>query len=245
MSAPVSLLANPKILIVDDDEFLRVTCVAALEAVGYRVLEAVDGRAGLELIAHEKPDLVLLDVDMPRLDGWETLRELRESGNRTPVLMLTVFDLVDHRVRGLAAGADDYLGKPCDARELLARVHALLRRSRPFAAAPRRLRFGEAIVDLDRQQVTSTGPIPALTRTEFALLELLARHMGHPVSREQMLDAVWGYTHRPATRTVETHIWRLRGKLGDQGGEGRWIRTVPGAGYALHAEPVELLPLAG
>jgi DNA-binding response OmpR family regulator len=132
------------------------------------------------------------------------------------------------------------LGKPCDFRELIARVQALLRRSQPAANGLTVLHFGDITVDLAAHSAVSPfGPVP-LTRTEFALLELLARNYGRPVARETMLDAVWGYTSRPNTRTVETHIWRLRGKLGDQAEESRWIRTVPGAGYQLECdrEPV-------
>ena len=236
MFPPSSLLAHPKLLLVDDDGCLRGSCASALRAVGYRVLEAADGQAALELFRRENPALVVLDVDMPQLDGWQTLQQLRAGGDRTPVLMLTGLGDVVHRVRGLGAGADDYLAKPCDMRELLARVHALLRRSQSPATGTRVLRFGDHTVDLENHLVTSTHEAPALTRTEFALLELLARKDGRPASRDEILDGVWGYTHRPATRTVETHIWRLRGKLGDDVVEARWIRTIPGAGYSLHPD---------
>ena len=174
---------------------------------------------------------------MPRLNGWQALEKLRLRGCRSPVMMLTGRTEIDDRVRGLAAGADDYLCKPCDFRELLARVQALLRRSQPEASGLTVLHFGDITVDLATRSAASIdGPV-ALTRTEFALLELLARHYGRPVTRETILDAVWGYTNRPNTRTVETHIWRLRGKLGDQGDDSRWIRTVPGAGYLLECDP--------
>jgi two-component system response regulator MprA len=246
MSTPNSLLARPKLLLVDDDGCLRSSFASALRAAGYRVLEAAEGQAGLELFRRQKPELVILDVDMPQLDGWQTLEQLRAGGNRTPVLMLTGLGDVVHRVRGLGAGADDYLAKPCDMRELLARIHALLRRSQPAANRTRVLRFGDHTVDLERHVVRSVQVAPALTRTEFALLEMLALKEGRPASRDELLDGVWGYTHRPATRTVETHIWRLRGKLGDTGDESRWIRTVPGAGYSLHPDQVpERLQAAG
>lgn len=246
MPTSSSLLASPKLLFVDDDTTVRDTSARVLRAAGYRVLEAGDGQAGLEILQREKPALVLLDVDMPRLDGWQVVERLRAQGDRVPVIMLTGLTDVTHRVRGLGSGADDYVAKPCDTRELLARVHALLRRSHPVATGPRRLHFGDHIVDLEHHVVTSAREAPALTRTEFALLELLARKEGRPVSRDEILDGVWGYTHRPATRTVETHIWRLRGKLGDTGGESRWLRTVPGVGYSLHPDPVpERLRAAG
>lgn len=237
MSAPASPFASPKILIVDDDEALRHVFSALLRHSGYRVLEAADGVEALELWHREAPALVLLDVDMPRLNGWQTLEKIRLRGGRQPVLMLTGLTSIDHRVKGLGAGADDYVGKPCDARELIARVQALLRRTEAAAAPATVLRLGDNVIDLAARTATAAGGPLALTRTEFALLELLARHPGRPVSRETILDAVWGYTNRPNTRTVETHVWRLRGKLGDRGDEPRWILTVPGAGYRLECDP--------
>lgn len=236
MSAHTSPFASAKILVVDDDEALRNVFAALLRHAGYRVLEAVDGVEALELWQREAPALVLLDVDMPRLNGWQTLEKIRLRGGRQPVLMLTGLTSVDHRVKGLGAGADDYVGKPCDARELLARVQALLRRTEMAAVSAPVLRLGDNVIDLTARTATAAGQPLALTRTEFALLELLARHAGRPVSRETILDAVWGYTNRPNTRTVETHFWRLRGKLGDRSDEPRWILTVPGAGYRLECD---------
>lgn len=237
MTALTSTTAGARLLLVEDNEALRVTIAELLRAVGYRVLEAVDGIEALELWEREDPELILLDVVMPRLNGWETLQKLKSRGCRRPVLMLTGLGHVEDRVKGLAAGADDYLPKPCDIRELIARVQALLRRSRPEASGVTVLNFGGIRVDLlERTAVAATGPV-ALTRTEFSILDVLARHHGRPVTREAILDAVWGYTNRPNTRTVETHMWRLRAKLGDRGEESRWIRTVPGAGYVLACDP--------
>jgi two-component system response regulator MprA len=237
MPAPLTTLAGAKLLLAEDDEGLRSVCAELLRASGYRVLEAADGLEALELWQREDPELIVLDLVMPRLNGWQALEKLRLRGCRRPVMMLTGLSEVEDRVKGLAAGADDYLCKPCDFRELLARVQALLRRSQPEASGLTVLHFGDITVDLaERYAVSTFGPV-ALTRTEYALLELLARHYGRPVARETILDAVWGYTNRPNTRTVETHIWRLRGKLGDQGEDSRWIQTVPGAGYRLECDP--------
>jgi two-component system response regulator MprA len=237
MSSPSSPSIGAKLLIADDNRILRSAYAVLLRRAGYRVLEAADGLEAVELWAREDPALIILDVNMPGMDGWQALERLKLRGCRRPTLMMTALDEVEHRVKGLAAGADDYVGKPCDIRELNARVLALLRRFEPAASGLAVLHFGDITVDLRERVAFSTeGPV-ALTRTEFALLELLARHHGRPVTRETILDAVWGYTNRPNTRTVETHVWRLRGKLHDGGEGARWIRTIPGAGYQLACEP--------
>jgi DNA-binding response OmpR family regulator len=235
MSVLTSTFAGARLLLVEDDEPLRNVSAEYLRAAGFRVLEASDGVQALELWQRESPDLILLDVTMPRLNGWQTLEKIRFRGGRQPVLMLTGLVSVDDRVKGLGAGADDYLGKPCDVRELIARINALLRRTDTASAGATVLRLGEHVIDLVAHTATTAGQPLALTRTEFAILDLLARHAGRPVSRETILDGVWGYTHRPNTRTVETHLWRLRKKLGDRADEPRWIQTA-GGGYRLAAE---------
>jgi two-component system, OmpR family, response regulator MprA len=224
---------SARILVIDDDATMRASIQHCLHAVGYRVLEAADGAQGLELARAEKPALIVLDVVMPVLGGLETAAELRRLGDTTPILMLTTRQEVPERVGGLMAGADDYLGKPFDRRELLARVHALLRRELRQSQNRRVLHFGPVTIDLEHKTATRGDmPLP-LTRTEFALLELLAAHLGSPVSRDLMLDAVWGYTYFPSTRTVDTHIWRLRKKIGDNGETPRWLKKVQGEGYVL------------
>lgn len=232
MSAATLLPEGPTVLIIDDEEYLRQAFGKVLMQAGYRFLEAGNGVAGIELAARTKPALILLDVHMGGLNGWETLQGLQERGLRQPVIMLTGDNAVESRVRGLGAGADDYLGKPCDLRELLARVHAALRRRQP-EATPVRLKFGEIEVNLTDRTATQGSQPFALTRTEFEMLDFLAKHVGRPVERKKMLEAVWGYTRDFHTRTVETHIWRLRSKLGDDGSEPQWIRTVSGIGYTL------------
>lgn len=225
----------PRILVVDDERPMRASICRCLQAEGYRVLEALDGAQGLEMISKEKPGLVILDVMMPNLTGIEVAAEIRRLGLTTPVLMLTTRSEVSQKVEGLSAGADDYLAKPFDRRELLARVQALLRRQNfgETARAISQLRFGEVSVDLEkRTALRGAVPVP-LTKTEFALLELLAKNMGSPVSRDLILDAVWGYTYFPSTRTVDTHIWRLRKKIGDNGDEPRWLKKAQGEGYVL------------
>jgi DNA-binding response OmpR family regulator len=237
MSSSASFPNGPTILIIDDEEFLRQSFGKVLMQAGYRVLEAGDGVTGIELAERTKPALILLDVHMAGLNGWQTLQGLQERGLRQPVIMLTGDNAVESRVRGLGAGADDYLGKPCDLRELLARVHAALRRRQP-EETPVKLQFGEIAVNLTERTATQSGRPFSLTRTEFEMLDYLAKHVGRPVERKKILEAVWGYTREAHTRTLETHIWRLRSKLGDDGGEPKWIRTVAGVGYTLERSAV-------
>lgn len=222
-----------RILVVDDDAAVRASVRRCLESAGHRVLEAADGARGMALVVEERPALLVLDVAMPEMGGLEVASELRRRGDTTPILMLTTRREVPQRVSGLMAGADDYLAKPFDRRELLARVYALLRRQERQTARARVLRFGPVRVDLDRRAVLREAAPLTLTQTEFAILDLLAAHLDAPVSRDLMLDAVWGYTYLPDTRTVDTHIWRLRKKLGDSGENPRWIKKVRGEGYML------------
>lgn len=229
----LTLNAHARILVTEDDPRIRAGIRLSLESAGYRVLEASDGAQGLKLVHEEKPSLVILDVMMPELDGISTVAEIRRLGIGTPILMLTTQMEVNDRVRGLDAGADDYLGKPFDKRELLARVHALLRREQREKNSRVVLRFDDVEVNLESKTAARASAPLSLTRTEFALLELLAKHLGSPVSRDLMLDSVWGYTYFPSTRTVDTHIWRLRKKIGDSGETPRWIKKVHGEGYVL------------
>ena len=232
------MMLLPRILVVDDERPMRASICQCLQAEGYRVLEAVDGVQGLEMIAKEKPALVILDVMMPNLTGLEVAAELRRLDLTIPVLMLTTRQEISEKVEGLNAGADDYLGKPFDRRELVARVQALLRRqtTKQTTQAISVLRFGDVEVDLVKHTATKgKTPVP-LTRTEYALLELLAKNMGATVSRDLILDAVWGYTYFPSTRTVDTHIWRLRKKIGDNGENPRWLKNAQGEGYVLTAD---------
>lgn len=227
------MLASPKILLVDDDPCLRLVLAQLFVAAGYRVIQLADGRTVPEVVAAEQPALVVLDVQMPHQDGWTTLAELRRKGSTLPVLMLTTFGEVDHRIRGLQTGADDYVSKGGDLRELLARVQALLRRTTPTEKGPRQLHFGSLTVDLDARSAERAGEAIAFTRIEYLLLELFSQHLGRPVSRELMLDRVWGYDRLPDTRTIDTHLWRLRKKLSGTDSATRWLRNVPAAGYVL------------
>ncbi|HXU76535.1 MAG TPA: response regulator transcription factor [Methylomirabilota bacterium] len=225
-----------RILIVEDELPMRTALQDVLAAEGYRVLTAADGAAGLERAVNEKPDLILLDIMMPALDGYSVCAELRRLDNPVPVLMLTAKGQVEDRVAGLDAGADDYLVKPFSTEELLARVRALLRRVKRGQRASDIVRLGDIRIDLAKQTAVRGRKDLHLTAKEFAMLRLMADAAGEPVSRERFLDAVWGYTAFPTTRTVDNHIASLRAKLEPHPEVPRWIKTVHGVGYKLDWE---------
>lgn len=224
---------SERILIVEDELPMRTALQDVLTAEGYRVLTAADGESGLQRAIEEKPDLILLDIMMPRLDGYAVCAELRRLSDPVPILMLTAKGQVEDRVQGLDAGADDYLVKPFSTEELMARVRALLRRAQRQAKAPARLKLGEVEIDLARQTAVRGRKSLHLTAREFAMLRLMAETPGEPVSRERFLDVVWGYTAFPTTRTVDNHIVSLRSKLERNPDEPQWIKTVHGVGYKL------------
>jgi len=212
---------------------MRTALEDLLESEGYRALTAADGARGLERARAEKPDLILLDIMMPKLDGFALCAELRRLGSAVPVLMLTAKGQIEDRVHGLDAGADDYLVKPFSTEELLARVRALLRRMERKTRTALKLKLGEVEIDLARQTAARGKKRVPLTAKEFAMLRLMAEAQGEPVTRERFLDAVWGYTAFPTTRTVDNHIASLRSKLERDPDAPRWIKTVHGIGYKL------------
>src|SRR6188474_2509383 len=225
-----------RILVVEDELPMRTALEDCLAGEGFRVLSASDGERGLERALAEKPDLILLDVMMPRLDGFAVCAELRKLGHTMPVLMLTAKGQVRDRVTGLDAGADDYLVKPFSTDELLARVRALLRRVQRPSEVVREVVLGETRVDFIRQNARRKRQEIHFTAKEFAMLRLLAEAKGEPVSRERFLDVVWGYAAFPTTRTVDMHIAALRRKLEKNPDDPRWIKTVHGVGYRLERE---------
>lgn len=222
-----------RLLIVEDELPMRIALQDVLTAEGYRVLTATDGESGLRRAIDEKPDLVLLDIMMPKLDGYAVCAELRRLGSPASILMLTAKGQVEDRVVGLDAGADDYLVKPFSTQELLARVRALLRRARRQGQAPARLKLGEVEIDLARQTARRGRKELHLSAREFGMLRLMAEAPGEPVSRERFLDVVWGYTAFPTTRTVDNHIAALRAKIEPDPDQPRWVKTVHGVGYKL------------
>lgn len=222
-----------KVLVVDDEAEIRVALCALLEASSYTVALAGDGREGLRLLHEERPDIVVLDVTMPVLDGWQTLERIRDVTD-VPVLMLTAHGRELEKVRGLMGGADDYLTKPFGNRELLARISALLRRPVMRSIEPQEVRvFGELEIDVTRRQVTRAGKIVPLTRLEFALLDVLSRSPRQVFSRGQLVEQVWGPGWFGDDHVVDVHVSNLRRKLGDDPREPRWIETVRGVGFRM------------
>lgn len=221
-----------RVVVVDDDEALRNAIRRALRLEGYDVELAGDGAEALANLAGLQADLVVLDVLMPVLDGITVCRRLRESGDRTPILMLTARDAVADRVMGLNAGADDYLTKPFALEELLARIRALLRRSSPDHGGA--LRVDDLELNPSTRQVTRGDRPVELTRTEFALLELLMRNTGMVLSRDAIRERVWGVDDRYGSNTLDVYIGYLRRKT-EAGGEARMIHTVRGVGFVLRS----------
>lgn len=224
----------PRILIVEDELPMRTALHGCLERQGYRVLLAADGDEGLEKAIQEKPDLIVLDIMMPRLDGLSLCAELRRLSMTVPILILTAKGSVDDRVSGLDAGGDDYLVKPFSRDELLARIRALLRRVQKQGRQLGQVSLGQVRLDFGQQRAWRGPEEVYLTAKEFAMLRLLLEEPGAVVSRDKFLDVVWGYTAFPTTRTVDKHIASLRAKIEDQAEKPRWIETVHGAGYRLN-----------
>jgi len=227
-----------RILIVEDELPMRVAVQDILAAEGYRTLTAADGEAGLNQALQERPDLILLDVMLPKLDGYAVCVELRRLEIATPVLMLTAKAQVRDRVTGLDSGADDYLVKPFSTDELLARVRALLRRVRERKRAVTGLSLGDIAIDFEKLTARRGCETPRLTAKEFAVLRLLAEAAGAPVTRERFLDLVWGHAAFPTTRTVDNHIATLRAKIEPDPEAPCWILTVHGVGYRLAADSI-------
>jgi two-component system response regulator MprA len=217
-----------RILVVDDEPSVREALERILRLEGFDVAMAVDGRDAVRNQASAPADAVLLDVLMPELDGLEVCRRMRDTGDRTPVLMLTARDEIGDRVAGLEAGADDYLPKPFALEELLARLRALLRRS-GWSGHRDLLRFGDLELDPHAHEVRRGDRLIELTRTEFLLLELFLHHPRQVLTRSQIFERVWGYDFGPASNSLEVYVGYLRRKLGDP----RIIQTVRGVGYVL------------
>jgi two-component system response regulator MprA len=224
-----------RVLVVEDDERLAASIRRALAYDGHRVRVAGDGGAGLAAIRDERPDVVVLDVMLPGVDGLEICRRVRAAGDDVAILLVTARDAVPDRVGGLDAGADDYLVKPFAHDELLARVRALLRRRGP-ATARDALRVGDLDVDPAAMTATRRGTVLELTTQEFRLLEHFARNPRVVLSRDRLLEAVWGLDSRTASNVVDVYVGYLRRKLED-GGRPRLLHTVRGAGYVLREAP--------
>jgi len=221
-----------RILLVEDEPGLIITLTDRLTSEGYVVETAIDGESGFERALNEVFDLIILDVMLPRKNGFDVCRDLRQKNVKAPILMLTARGEVVDKVVGLKLGADDYLTKPFELLELLARIEALLRRSLPGStASPETFQFGPVRVDFRRVEVDRDGVPVELSSLEFKLLQYLIEHRGTVISRDTLLDEVWGYDAMPSTRTVDVHVAWLRQKIEINPRRPQFILTVHGLGY--------------
>ncbi|PFG73204.1 response regulator transcription factor [Tepidiforma thermophila] len=224
---------HPKVLIVEDEESLLFTLAHNLKREGYQVLTAARGDDGLRLAREKQPDLIVLDVMLPGIDGIQVCRMLRRDSD-VPIIMLTALGGEGDRVAGLDTGADDYMAKPFGMRELMARVRALLRRSGPRAQpdlGPSVIVSGDLALDRERREVTRNGRVLRMKPKEFELLLFFAQHPGKVFTREQILDEVWGYDFYGGPRTVDVHVRWLRQKIEDDPANPARLRTIRGSGY--------------
>ncbi|MEX0832954.1 MAG: response regulator transcription factor [Actinomycetota bacterium] len=227
-------MSEQTVLVVDDEEAIAEAVRARLESEGYRVLVAGDGPRAIEIAGEEKPDLVVLDLMLPGMDGLEVCKEIQRR-EWVPVLMLTARTEETDKIAGFAVGADDYLTKPFSLRELAVRVRAILRRADRMRSSPPggELERGSMMVDPAKRRVTVADREIPLTPLEFDILITLVREPGVVFTREQLMDRVWGYRDYAGGRVVDSHVARIRRKLGDDGGEPRHIKTVHGVGYSF------------
>ena len=228
------MMNKPKILLVDDEQAITSNLAPFLERSGFSVAVAADGEEALCQVAGFAPDLTILDVLMPQMDGREVLRHLREAGNWMPVILLTQVGESTERAMALEEGADDYLNKPFDPHELVARIRAVLRRAHPGhppLTSAQRLASGDLVLDRQVHRASLGGCELRLTPKAVTLLEYLMTHPDELLSRERLLDAVWGWDYPAGTRTVDTRIAELRRALDDDPARPGYIETVPGQGY--------------
>jgi two-component system, OmpR family, response regulator len=232
--APAPGGRGQRVMVVDDDEYTRDFLASALRFAGFVIDVGADGHEALERLPAFEPDLVLLDVMMPSLDGLETCRRLRAAGIETPVIFLTARDSTDDKIRGLVEGGDDYVTKPFDLDELVARIDAVLKRTARSAAPARRYEYGVLVLDDDAHRVWVAGEVVRLAPTEFRLLRYLLVNAERVVSKTQILSHVWGYDYAGDPGVVETYVFYVRKKLGPVGGA--LVQTVRGVGYVVREE---------
>ena len=225
-------MPNARVLLVEDEPGLQLALTDRLVAEGYRVESATDGHTAIQRATSEPFDVIILDVMLPGRDGFDVAKTVRQQHIQTPILMLTARTQVVDRVVGLKLGADDYLTKPFETVELLARIEALLRRAPMTSGASlERFQFGNVLVDVRKAEVTKDGTLIELSAKEFHLLRYFMEHRGATLSREELLSEVWGYQSTPSTRTVDVHVAWLRQKLEPNSRVPQYILTVHGLGY--------------
>ena len=224
----------PKVLIVEDDDSMIAALRDGFEYGGYTVSLARDGAAGLRQASETAPDLIILDVMLPKMSGLDVCREIRKGGNTVPIIMLTARGQEIDKVLGLKLGADDYVTKPFGFLELMARVEAVLRRATGRPVQVESFDFGSVKADFKRGEVRRNGKLLDLSAREVRLLQYFIEHRGEVVSRDQLLDAVWDYDSAPLTRTVDMHVAKLRKKIEDKAAQPRYLVTVHGQGYKFN-----------
>jgi len=224
----------PKVLIVEDDDSMLAALRDGFEYEGYTVALARDGSAGLRLAVEARPDVIILDVMLPKMSGLDVCREVRKEGNTVPIIMLTARGQEIDKVLGLKLGADDYVTKPFGFLELMARVEAVIRRATGRTARVDAFEFGAVKADFKRGEVRRDGRLLELSARELRLLQYFIERRGEVVSREQLLDAVWDYDSVPLTRTVDMHVAKLRKKIEERPAQPRFLVTVHGQGYKFN-----------
>jgi DNA-binding response OmpR family regulator len=222
-----------RILVIEDDPAILRGLVDNLKFESHDVVSAADGETGYRLIKEKKPHLIILDLMLPKLSGYEVCRRVRSEGITTPIMMLTARGEEGDKVLGLDLGADDYVTKPFSIRELLARVRAFLRRSNSSGAPPNEIRFADVVIDFRSYEARKGGRVLDMTRKEFGVLRVLAAHAGEVVTRDELLNEVWGFDNYPTTRTVDNHVASIRAKLENNAAEPDHLLTVHGVGYKL------------
>ena len=230
-------MADAKILIVDDDKKIVDLVTAYLKRDGYHVLAAYDGQQAIDLARHKQPDLVILDLALPQVDGMDVCRVLRAESN-VPIIILTARTTEDDKLAGLDLGADDYVTKPFSPRELVARVRTVLRRVGEKEVGPPEVRFDDVVVDFIKHEVRMSGQAVSLTPTEFRLLEVLVKEPGKAFKRLELLEQVCGYEYEGLERTIDAHVKNLRKKIEPKPGRPRYVVTVPGVGYRFEGRHV-------
>jgi len=225
----------PKVLIVEDDESMGTALRDGFSYEGYEVAFATDGAAGLRMAEEQSPDLVILDVMLPKMSGFDVCKAIRASGSAVPIIMLTARGQEIDKVLGLKLGADDYVTKPFGFMELMARVEALLRRASGRSGRAESFTFGDVSADFRKGEVRRKGKILEMSARELKLLEYMIEHRGEVIPRDRLLDEVWGYDEAPMTRTVDMHVAKLRKKIEAKPHDPRFLLTIHGLGYKFNA----------